>query len=170
MRRTLIGSTVLLAAALALTGCSAGAGAGGGDSGEYSMPQAPDAGVPVAGDEAALDSDGSTSVEAERQVIISGNVTITADDPIKASREAVRIVETAGGRVDGRTEYAPTEYDQGSATLQLRIPADKLTATLEKLEDLGRADEVVALDDRRHGREPGPGCPHLGSAAHRSSG
>ncbi len=54
----------------------------------------------------------------------------------------MRIVETAGGRVDGRTEYAPTDNDQGSATLQLRIPADKLTATLDKLEELGRADEV----------------------------
>ena len=140
MRRTLIGSTVLLAAALALTGCSAGVGAGGGDTGENSVPQAPDSGV--AADGGALEADTSTSATAERQVIISGNVTITADDPIKASREAVRIVGAAGGRVDGRTEYAPTETDQGSATLQLRIPADKLTATLDKLEELGRADEV----------------------------
>jgi hypothetical protein len=140
MRRTLIGSTVLLAAALALTGCSAGVGAGGGDSGEYSMPQAPEGGV--AADGAVVDQDASTSAAVERQVVITGNVTITAEDPIAASRDAVRIVETAGGRVDGRTEYAPTETDQGSATLQLRIPADKLTATLDKLEELGRADEV----------------------------
>ena len=146
MRRKLIGSTVLLAAALALTGCSAAGGAAdqsGGDSGEYSQPQAPDAGGIEGGEGgAALDSDGSTSATADRQVIITGNVTITTEDPITASRDAVRIVETAGGRVDGRTEYAPTEYDQGSATLQLRIPADKLTATLDKLEELGRADEV----------------------------
>ncbi len=142
MRRTLIGSTVLLAAALALTGCAASAGSGGGDSGDYSVPQAPDAGI-VAGEGAALDQDsGASTATADRQVIITGNVTITADDPIKASRDAVRIVETAGGRVDGRTEYAPTDTDQGSATLQLRIPADKLTATLDKLEELGRADEV----------------------------
>jgi hypothetical protein len=141
MRRTLIGSTVLLAAVLALTGCSAASGGGGGDAGDYSVPQAPE-GVGISGDEAAQDSDGGTTSTADRQVIISGNVTITADDPITASRDAVRIVETAGGRVDGRTEYAPTETDQGSATLQLRIPADKLTATLDKLEELGRADEV----------------------------
>lgn len=140
MRRTLIGSTVILAAALALTGCSAASGSGGGDSGEYSVPQAPEAGVV---DGAALDSDTGTTSTVDRQVIITGNVTITADDPIKASREAIRIVETAGGRVDGRTEYAPTATDQGSATLQLRIPADKLTATLDKLEELGRADEVT---------------------------
>jgi hypothetical protein len=147
MRRTLIGSTVLLAAVLALTGCSAGGGAAdqtGGDSGEYSVPQ--DAAAPGIADTdsaAGTGEDGSNlSSTAEREVIISGNVTITADDPIAASRDAVRIVEAAGGRVDGRTEYAPTETDQGSAQLQLRIPADKLTATLDKLEELGRADEI----------------------------
>ena len=146
MRRTLIGSTVLLAAVLALTGCSA-AGGGASDSGDYSVPQGPDQGV-AEGDSggdggAPLDEGGVTSPTEDRQVIISGNVTITADDPLKASRDAVRIVEAAGGRVDGRTEYAPSEGDKGSATLQLRIPADKLTATLDKLEELGRADEVA---------------------------
>jgi len=147
MRRTLIGSTVLLAAALALTGCSA-ASSGGGDAGDYSVPQgAPAPGI-AEGDSAggALDSDASsgdgTTSTADRQVIVTGDVTITADDPIAASRDAVRIVETAGGRVDGRTEYAPANGDKGSATLQLRIPADKLTATLDKLEELGRADQV----------------------------
>jgi hypothetical protein len=148
MRRTLIGSTVLLAAVLALTGCSAAGGAGAGDSGDYAVPNAPlpDEGIPggVAGGDGgvATDEDGSTSSTADRQVVITGNVTITADDPITASREAVRIVEAAGGRVDGRTEYAPTDGDKGSASLELRIPADKLTATLDKLEELGRADEV----------------------------
>lgn len=145
MRRTLIGSTVILAAALALTGCSAASGSGGGDSGDYSVPQEAQAPGIAEGDSAggALDADTGTTSTVDRQVIITGNVTITADDPIKASRDAIRIVETAGGRVDGRTEYAPTETDQGSATLQLRIPADKLTATLDKLEELGRADEVT---------------------------
>lgn len=147
MRRTLIGSTVLLAAVLALTGCSAAGGAS--DSGDYGAPLAPDQGVvgesggDAGGDGAIADEDGVASPTEDRQVIITGSVTITADDPIKASRDAVRIVEAAGGRVDGRTEYAPSEGDKGSASLQLRIPADKLTATLDKLEELGRADEVA---------------------------
>jgi len=143
MRRTLIGSTVLLAAALALTGCSAGAG-GGGSAGDYSVPQEgmPESVEGMSGGDIAAVEDGSTSATADREVIITGSVTITADDPIAASRDAVRIVETAGGRVDGRTEYAPTGGDKGSATLVLRIPADKLTATLDELKELGRADEV----------------------------
>ena len=144
MRRTLIASTVLLAAALALTGCSAGSGAS--SAGDEAAPQAP--GVvegATGGDSGEFQSDadaGTDVATADRQVVISGNVTITAEDPLKASKEAVRIVEAAGGRVDGRTEYAANDNDKGSAQLQLRIPADKLTAVLDKLEELGTADEV----------------------------
>jgi hypothetical protein len=144
MRRKLIGTTVLLAAALALTGCSAASGAGASDEG--GAPAAPqegavDPGFVAGGGDSASDGGGSTST-VDRQVIISGDVTITADDPLKASKEAVRIVESAGGRVDGRTEYAPTDSDKGSAQLELRIPADKLTGVLDKLEALGTADQV----------------------------
>lgn len=147
MRRILVGSTVLLVGALALAGCSAGASSSN-ESGVVApgFAQAPDAG----GGDFASSADGtagstgeSTTVDTtDRQVIMTGDVTITADDPVKASREAVRIVEAAGGRVDGRTEYAPTNGDAGSAQLTLRIPAEKLTATLDKLEELGRADSV----------------------------
>ena len=143
MRRTLIGSTVLLAAALALTGCSAA----GGSAGDYSVPEsAPNVADGAAGgDSGEIAADGDSGIDTtavDRQVVITGNVTITADEPLKASREAVRIVEAAGGRVDGRTEYAPSDTDEGSAQLTLRIPADKLTSVLESLEKLGRADEV----------------------------
>lgn len=143
MRRTLIGSTVLLAAALALTGCSAASGG----SGDYSVPEsAPNVADGAAGgDSGEIAADGDTGIDpttVDRQVVVTGNVTITADEPLTASREAVRIVEAAGGRVDGRTEYAPSDTDQGSAQLTLRIPADKLTSVLESLEKLGRADEV----------------------------
>jgi len=141
MRRTLIGSTVLLAAVLALTGCSAAAGGAG----DYSVPQEAQAPGLVEGGDSGVTSgsDGGSAVDVvERQVVITGNVTITADDPLKASKEAVKIVEAAGGRIDGRTEYAPSDTDKGSAQLTLRIPADKLTAVLDKLEALGTAEEV----------------------------
>lgn len=75
---------------------------------------------------------------ADRQVISTGYATVTADDPLAASSEAVSIVEAAGGRVDGRSEQAPTNGTKGSVTLTLRIPADAFTATLDKLTDLGR--------------------------------
>ncbi|MCU1403980.1 MAG: hypothetical protein JWQ43_283, partial [Glaciihabitans sp.] len=82
-------------------------------------------------------------VDAARQIVTTGDATITAKDPLAAGVEAARIVESAGGRVDGRTEEAPIDGNAGRATLQLRIPADSLTTTLESLKDLG---EVVSVN------------------------
>lgn len=78
------------------------------------------------------------AVATDRQIISTGYATVTADDPLAASGDAVKIVEAAGGRVDGRSEQAPTNGNKGSVTLTLRIPADKFTATLDELTDLGR--------------------------------
>ena len=112
------------------------------------------AGAPVTDQQ--FSSDGGTLVEgarsesaqgdaatADRQVITTGYVTITVDDPMASANDAVKVVEQAGGRVDGRTEYAPKdETDKGSATLTLRVPSDTLTATLDKLRELGTVEEV----------------------------
>ncbi|GAB3607472.1 hypothetical protein GCM10027413_28810 [Conyzicola nivalis] len=86
---------------------------------------------------------GQLLADDTRSVVTTGTVTVTADDPIAAASEAVRIVETAGGRVDARTENAPTENDNGSATLSLRIPSDSLGATLDGLKALGDAEHVA---------------------------
>jgi hypothetical protein len=86
------------------------------------------------------------TVDSGRQVISSGFVTLTADDPIAASGAAVQIVESAGGRVDGRTEQAPSNGDKGRASLTLRIPTDKLTATLTELKELGDNASVQLSD------------------------
>lgn len=124
----------MLAAALLLTGCSAMV---------QDEASAPDPGVVAPDVDGALGGgDGAVAEDGDRDVIVNGSVTVTTDDPIAASREAVDIVESAGGRVDGRTEYAPTGGDRGRATLTLRIPADRLTAVLDDLKELGRADEV----------------------------
>jgi hypothetical protein len=78
----------------------------------------------------------------DRQVIVTGYVTITVEEPQDAAAEAIRIAESVGGRVDGRNEYAPVDGDKGSATLTLRLPAETLTATLDKLKELGDVREV----------------------------
>jgi len=98
----------------------------------------------VDGGDAATESDsgGFAADEAQRDVIVTGSMTVTADDPLEASRDAVRLVEAAGGRVDGRTEYAPANGDSGSATLVLRIPAERLQEVIDDLAALGRADEI----------------------------
>jgi uncharacterized coiled-coil protein SlyX len=136
---TTLGAAVL-AATLLLAGCSAGAGSNTSTADEGGAPMAPD----VAVGESTADGDGGdfAGEETERDVIVTGSMTVTADDPIEASRDAVRLVESAGGRVDGRTEYAPSNGDAGSASLLLRIPADKLQGVLDDLAALGRADEI----------------------------
>jgi uncharacterized coiled-coil protein SlyX len=141
MRRTTRTSTflgsIIVAATLLLAGCSAGAGSTSDESG--GAPMAPE----VSGGDVATDGDaGLAAEETARDVIVTGSMTVTADDPLAASREAVRLVEAAGGRVDARTEYAPANGDQGSASLTLRIPADRLQGVLDDLAELGRADEI----------------------------
>jgi hypothetical protein len=129
----------LLAASLLLAGCSASGGAARDESG--GAPQS----VPMEGiavDGAEIGGDAALEAQADRDVIVTGWMTVTVEDPIAASRDAVSIVERAGGRVDGRTEYAPSNGDAGSANLTLRIPAGDLQAVLDDLADLGRADEI----------------------------
>ena len=141
MRRSITLPAVLVLAALALTGCSAASSSYDTESGGVTAPQSQE-----------FASDGSTSdrsdtdvavAPADRQVITTGYVTITVDDPMETATDAVRITEQASGRVDGRNEYAPKDdSDKGSATLTLRIPSDTLTATLDKLRELGTVEEV----------------------------
>ena len=138
--RSLMIGTALLIASLSLAGCSA-AGSGsshnlsGGDGSAQSGALAPQG-------SSGSKSDSGSKPEADRSIVVTGTMTVTAQKPLDAADKAVSIVEGAGGRVDGRTENAATDRDQGSATLVLRIPADKLTPTLDALKKLGRPDQV----------------------------
>ncbi len=143
MRRILLPTTALLAAAIALAGCSAGAGSDESGGGAPAPMQGSDSGEMQSSDGDATKTEFATSPEfADRQVITTGYVTVTVEDPIDGAREAVRITESVGGRVDGRSEYAADDRSGGSATLTLRIPSDDLTATLDKLKALGEVEEV----------------------------
>ncbi len=128
-----------IVATLALAGCSATSGASDASGGSVSVEKAP---------ELLRDSQSTEFVQTDtiatpdRQVITTGYVTITVEKPMDAAAEAIRITEQSGGRVDGRTETAPINGNEGSATLTLRIPSDTLTATLDKLRKLGAVQEV----------------------------
>ena len=136
---------VLLVTALGLAGCSSAGSSGASLSGGTSSRS--DALAPgIAADGSAGTVKVGTAPQAgkavDRSVIITGTVTITAGDPISSAAKAITIVEAAGGRVDGRAENAAANGDRGSATLVLRIPAAKLSTTLDALMKLGRADQV----------------------------
>lgn len=138
MRRILSITTALAIATIALTGCVASGGSYQDEQPMQSDSQAP---APEIGftDGVVTEAGGEAT---DRQVITTGWVTITVDEPVDAAAEATRIVESAGGRIDARSEYAPGDGDRGSATLTLRVPAATLTATLDKLRELGDVQEI----------------------------
>lgn len=147
-RRVAIPALVLFGA-LALAGCSATMDG---------ASQSPTGTIPAEQTERGATSDQLGGVAAPdtlaegavdgRQVITSGYMTVTVEKPSEAADDAARIVEQAGGHVDSRTEVAPSETDAGRAELTLRIPSEKLTATLDKIEALGELEETtVAKQD-----------------------
>lgn len=139
MRRTITIPAAIALATIALTGCSAASSSNDTSSGGVTAPMV-DQGSEFSSEEGTT---GTVVAPEDRQVITTGYVTITVDDPMAAADDAVRITEQAGGRIDGRNEYAPQDdTDKGSATLTLRIPTETLTATLDKLRELGTVQEV----------------------------
>ncbi len=139
-RRSLLALPSLALAAVLLSGCAALS------SYEESAIQ-PDFGVEGGGVAEApavdgeFDESGGDTVD-DRSVITTGYLYVTVDAPLESVREAVAITEAAGGRVDARQEFAPQGGDAGGAELVLRIPADRLTATLARLTELGEVEEL----------------------------
>lgn len=144
MRRTRgIGVVVgLFVVAGVLAGCSAGAGdssdndEGGGDA----YAEAP---AEAGSDLAAYSADKVTSESAPRALITTGSLYITVEDPLAAADAAADVVKKAGGRVDARSESAPTEHDGGAAMLTLRIPSDDLDPVVDQLRTLGEVDHYT---------------------------
>ncbi|MDN4490798.1 DUF4349 domain-containing protein [Demequina sp. SYSU T00068] len=132
----------VLAVVWALTGCTSGSsdssegGAVGGDA-------AYDQGAPAEAEDSADGSTASTADTAgeDRALIVTGSMYVTVEDPIAAADRAAAMVESAGGRIDARSERAATEYDGGSAWLTLRIPQERLDAVVDDLRGLGTVDE-----------------------------
>ena len=81
-------------------------------------------------------------VSVDRSVITTGWATVLVEQPGDAADAAIDIVESAGGRIDGCSESAPTDYSGGSASLTLRIPSGELTEVLDELKGLGDVQEI----------------------------
>ncbi|WP_169077323.1 DUF4349 domain-containing protein [Microcella alkalica] len=163
----------LLVAAPLLAGCGAarnestdsGWFTGGGEAPSVVDPGAPDGEGGGSGGDGDLGEQGG-----DRERIVTGSLYVTVDEPLAAADEATRIVERAGGRVDGRREYAasgrasgdgdsgaPAIYDEngqylgsfpgGGAVLELRIPSERLSGVIDDLEALGEPEELVLSTD-----------------------
>lgn len=153
MKRLATGA-VALTAMLVLAGCTAPTSHSTDSAGSPPAVGAPTVGTPAVGEGA---TPGRSPSKADRQVISTGTVSITADDPIGAADAAVKLIEGAGGRVDSRSEQpAPVKLDATSsvsvpdplapvgpaAQLVVRIPAASLTETLDAIKNLGTVQFV----------------------------
>ena len=132
MKRTRAATALILSAfilsALLLAGCtsqtSSDRSSGGAEPGVVTGAPAKDQGT------------GGVATN-NRDVITTGTVSITVQDPINAARDAAAITVQAGGRVDSRNETPATQNQPASANLVLRIPAEDLDRTLTELKKLG---------------------------------
>lgn len=80
---------------------------------------------------------GAGADSAERSQIITGDLYLTAEDPLATADAVEAQVNAAGGRVDSRSETAQIDGNTPRASLWVRIPADALEDTLDAIEALG---------------------------------
>ncbi|MBD7949095.1 MULTISPECIES: DUF4349 domain-containing protein [Oerskovia] len=131
--------TVTLLGSLLLAGCSAtdrGTGAS-------------DAAGAISQDSVAQDAAdggpglvGASVPDEDREVITTGDLTVVAPDPRAAVQAISELVETAGGRVESRAEHAG-EDGQAFGSLTVRVPAVKVTATVDALDGIGEVQDVT---------------------------
>ncbi|GEK21745.1 DUF4349 domain-containing protein [Cellulomonas xylanilytica] len=108
-----------------------GADEGGAEPGVGAQEDAGGSVVPAAG-----------TVDGNRQVVQTGDVAMSAEDPRVAADAVVRLTEEADGRVDDRAEQAATDTEVGTATLTLRLPVAAVTPTLVAMRELGDVEKV----------------------------
>lgn len=136
--KRLLGTAVAALALAALVGCSAPSGvdSGGADGGGVSAPEPAGPGGPEG---APTDSD------TDRQVVTTATASLTVEDPARSAQRISELVESVGGRVEERTEWAAAREDGGEgalADLVVRVPSGELTGLLADLEELGDVESV----------------------------
>lgn len=138
-RRAHLAAAAAALAALLLAGCTAQGGSDtGGDPG---FAPEPDVGVeaPADGGEGFAPQQ---PIDEDRDVITTGRLVMTVDDPTGAAQQAAELVDDAGGRIDSRSETPGTDTQRARATLVVRIPADEFDRVLADLRELGEVDSV----------------------------
>ena len=142
MRRFLrTAATALALAVLAGCGSDSDSSDGAGSAAVGSAEAAPAAGAPAAVPGAP------TEAAPQRQVVQTATASLAVDDPAAGAQRVSELVESAGGRVDQRTEQAAAaeEDDENrgaAADLVVRVPAEALTGVLADLDDLGDVEDV----------------------------
>lgn len=155
MKRSALAAT-LLVSTLCLAGCSASASDEAAPEvarAPYAAGSASDAGGAHSGAGSGTDggaNGGPADLQSDPegpQVVTTGWATILVEEPTEAARALAALVEKAGGAVQSRQEFAPVGDRPGSATLTLRVPSARLTATIDSFDELGEVREVSTSDE-----------------------
>ncbi|WP_168770827.1 DUF4349 domain-containing protein [Orlajensenia flava] len=136
MKRAVTASSLLLAAAILLAGCSVSGSGSNSSHGPAVETKQGDVGAAAPAADGTAKGD-ATTLE-QRVVVTTGSMTVSSDDPIGAARQAAQLVVAASGRVDSRSESPATDEQAASASVVLRIPADRFDAVVSSLDKLGR--------------------------------
>ena len=144
------GAAVILAAGLALTGCSggngdsaslgdaggsSGSGAGGGD---VSAPDAQEGGAGSVDDGDATRTSARVLPDDGRDIVYTGSVTVRVRDVATAARRVETMTLAMGGLVYAEeTSQVPGKRRLGTADLTLRVPPEQFQSTLDRVGRLG---------------------------------
>lgn len=86
--------------------------------------------------------------DADRDIVKTASLTLTAADTTAAADKATTIVTDAGGRVDSRSEDAGSSSGRAHVALVLRVPAAKLDKTITDVKGLGTVNTLeIHADD-----------------------
>jgi hypothetical protein len=86
------------------------------------------------------------STATEPDIVTTGSVVMTVDDPAEAADKFVAATTDAGGRVQSRTEQ--TGSGSPAVDLILRIPSDKVDAVLADIDEYGVVEsKSINYDD-----------------------
>lgn len=127
-----------IASLLTLGGCASAVPEAG-----YDMAvSSPSMGVEEYAESATMEAEGKAGYSSEPDVITTGYLSMSADEPSAVADEISDVVVASGGRVASRSDYTPVDYGQPSAYLEVRIPSSDLDATVAAITDLGEVQEI----------------------------
>ncbi|HHW83661.1 MAG TPA: DUF4349 domain-containing protein, partial [Actinomycetales bacterium] len=134
-------AAVAALAAIGITGCGA-------TSGSYDAPAVSDQDVAAPGEAATgapgaggstTGSTGSSSSVSQQALVTTGTATLRAEDPITAAANFTDATVALGGLVAESETSASGDYP--TATVTVRIPADKYQELVDRLGEFGEVQE-----------------------------
>lgn len=103
---------------------------------------APSMGVEQYAESAAIEADGKAGYSSEPDVITTGYLSMSVEEPSLVADEISELVVASGGRVASRSDYTPVDFGQPSTYLDVRIPSSDLDATVASITELGEVQEI----------------------------